>query len=462
MRSDTLEADMYNVLEKVPDTVLPAPATETRSPPAVRWRLGTRIAFRFCAAYFTLYILATQMIGSLLSLPPLSAFPPLRTLTTWVATGLWGFGAPLVIQSGSGDKPFDWALSASLLAIASAVTAVWSLLDRARPGYVGLCAWFHVFLRLSVGATMISYGMAKAIPLQMPFPGLSRLVEPYGHFSLMGVLWAQVGASPAFERFTGSVELSAGILLLLPGLTLLGAVVSLLASTFVFVLNMTYDVPVKLFSLHLVVMSLLLLAPERKRLLNVFLLNRAAAPRTETPLVRRPLARKVVVGLQLALGVWLVYSNFTGSVQARARFGSAAPKPPLYGIWDIETMAIDGHVRAPLTTDYGRWRRVVISTSTALSFQRMDDTFVPYRAAFDAAAGTVTLSRAAPPGTPPASAPSGEVGRLAFKQTSPEQLILEGAVDGRQTRMELRRVDLTSFRLLQSRFRWVQDYPFNR
>ena len=34
---------------------------------------------------------------------------------------------------------------------------------------------------------------------------------------------------------------------------------------------MTYDVPVKLFSLHLVVMSLLLLAPERTRLLNVFL-----------------------------------------------------------------------------------------------------------------------------------------------------------------------------------------------
>ena len=316
------------------------------------------------------------MIGSLLGLPPLSSVPPLRTLATWVATSLWGFSAPLVIQSGSGDKPFDWALAFSLLAIASAVTVVWSLVDRSRASYVGLCAWFHLFVRLSVGATMISYGMAKAIPLQMPFPSLSRLLEPYGHFSLMGVLWAQVGASPAFERFTGFVELSGGILLFIPGLALLGAVVSLLASTFIFVLNMTYDVPVKLFSLHLVVMSLLLLAPERKRLLNVFLLNRAAAPRTETPLVRRPLVRRVVVGLQLALGVWLVYTGFSSSLQARARFGSAAPRPPLYGIWDIETMVIDGQVRSPLTIDYGRWRRAVISTATAMSFQRMDDTFV--------------------------------------------------------------------------------------
>ena len=368
---------MYDLIEQVPDIVIPATALL----PAVRWRLGTRIAFRFCAAYFTLYVLATQMIGSLLSLPALSSFPPLRTLTTWVATGLWGFSAPLVIQSGSGDKPFDWALSASLLAIASAVTVVWSLLDRSRPSYVGLCAWFHLFVRLSVGATMISYGMAKAIPLQMPFPSLTRLLEPYGQFSLMGVLWAQVGASPAFERFTGFVELSAGVLLFIPGLTLLGAVASLLASTFIFVLNMTYDVPVKLFSLHLVVMSLLLLAPERRRLLNVFVLNRAAGPRTAAPLVRRPLGRRVLVGLQLALGACLVFTNLAGSVQARATYGSAAPRPPLYGIWDIETMAIDGKVRSPLTTDYDRFRRVVISTATAVSFQHMDDTFVFYRAA---------------------------------------------------------------------------------
>lgn len=308
---------------------------------------------------------------------------------------------------------------------------------------------------------MISYGLAKVIPLQMPFPSLARLLEPYGHFSLMGVLWAQVGASPAFERFTGVVELSAGILLFIPGLGLLGAVVSLLASTFIFVLNMTYDVPVKLFSFHLVVMSLLLLAPHRTRLLNVFVFNRPASPLTETPLILRPIGRRVIVGLQLALCVWLAYSNLADSIQARTRYGSTAPKPPLYGIWDIETMAIDGHVRSPLTTDYDRWRRLVISTSTALSFQRMDDTFVAYRVEVDADARSMRLSRSDRVGTPPPRAPAGE-GRLTFEQLAPQSLVLDGLVEGRKIRMELRRVNLTSFRLLQSRFRWVQDYPFNR
>jgi hypothetical protein len=59
MRSDIRGGTRYEVLEKAPDAVLPA----TRVLPTVRWRLGTCIAFRFCAAYFTLYILATQMIG---------------------------------------------------------------------------------------------------------------------------------------------------------------------------------------------------------------------------------------------------------------------------------------------------------------------------------------------------------------------------------------------------------------
>ena len=124
-------------------------------------------------------------------------------------------------------------------------------------------------------------------------------------------------------------------------------------------------------------------------------------------------------------------------------------------------MAIDGHVRSPLTTDYDRWRRVVISTSTALSFQRMDDTFVAYRVEVDAAARSMRLSRSAPVGTPPGGTPVGE-GRLAFEQLAPERLVLDGIVEGRKIRMELRRVDHSRFRLLQSRFRWVQDYPFNR
>ncbi len=110
--------------------------------------------------------------------------------------------------------------------------------------------------------------MAKVFPLQMPAPQLTRLLEPFGNFSPMGVLWYSIGSSFAYERFVGAVELSAGLLLFIPQTHLLGALLALTASVEIFVLNMTYDVPVKLFSFHLVLMSSVLIAPHAPRLVR--------------------------------------------------------------------------------------------------------------------------------------------------------------------------------------------------
>jgi hypothetical protein len=445
------------------DTVVePSPAEP------VRWHLVTRIAFRFAVAYFTLYIISTQMISGLLvipgvDVPPLASLPPLLPLTSWVATKVFGFPEPLVLVSGSGDKPFDWTLVACLLVIAGGITTLWLLLDRRRPSYPGLQKWFRLFLRFGLGSTMLTYGMFKAFPLQMSYPSLIRLLEPYGHFSLMGVLWSHMGSSPAYQMFTGFVELSAAVLLFIPGLTVLGALISLATSTQVFVLNMTYDTPVKLFSFHLIMMSLVLLAPDVKRLFNVVVLGRAAGPSSHPPLFRNRVLRPLAIASQLALGAWLVFSAFTADLQSWRRRGPDAPKPPLYGIWTIDTMTIDGQIRSPLVTDYDRWRRMVVQTAAGVTFQRMDDTFHGYGAKVDTNAKLITLLRA--PTTPspiPPSGPPAEAGRLTYEQPSPERLIVDGTVDGKAIRMELQYYDRSNFRLVQGRFRWIQDYPFNR
>jgi hypothetical protein len=118
--------------------------------------------------------------------------------------------------------------------------------------------------------------MDKAVPLQMPFPFLTRLVEAYGNFSPMGNLWAFVGASRPYESFVGCAEMLGGLLLIVPRTTILGALVSLADLTQVFVLNMTYDVPVKLLSFHLLLMALFLLAPDLRRLCGFFFLSQPA------------------------------------------------------------------------------------------------------------------------------------------------------------------------------------------
>src|SRR5215831_9255327 len=262
------------------------------APESAPWNVVTRVAFRFWFVYFGLYVLFTQMFGALLPLPIGFIPQPGRrewshAVVAWAASHVFHVTGPLVFFSGSGDKTFDWVQAFCFLVVAAVATLAWSVLDPARLAYRRLHGRFHVLLRFALGATMVGYGMSKAIPLQMPAPPLTRLLEPFGNFSPMGVLWYSVGASFPYERFAGCMELTAAVLLFIPRLSTLGAMVLVADSIQIFTLNMTYDVPVKLFSFHLILMGLVLLAPEMRRLLNVLVLNRPAGPSSMPPLARR-------------------------------------------------------------------------------------------------------------------------------------------------------------------------------
>jgi hypothetical protein len=438
-----------------------SPRPDLAVPPRqARWSLPTRVAFRFCFLYFGLYVLTTQMLGGLWILPKpqppdLGATGWMRAPVAWTATHLFRVPWEFVrTTTGSGDKTIDWVHAFLLVVFSVAATLVWSALDRRRPDYAVLHKWFHLFLRFAAGTTMVGYGMAKAIPLQMPAPQLTRLLERYGDFSPMGVLWYSIGASFPYERFAGAMELTAAVLLFIPRLSMLGAMVLVADSVQIFTLNMTYDIPVKLFSFHLILMGLVLLAPEMRRLANVLVLNRAVGPSTLPPLVRGVTAARVLVAAQLLFGACAIGTAYADARTSWNTFGAGAAKPPLYGIWNVEKMEIDGVERAPLLTDYDRWRRVIVQNAATLSFQRMDDSFGGYPATTDPASRTIALS------TSPNTAPTG---KLRYEQPSPDVLILTGTdAAGRKLHLVTRLFDRNRFLLVSRGFHWIQERPFNR
>lgn len=422
------------------------------------WHPLRRVAFRFVFVYFGLYIVTTQMLWAGLlpaaDLNPLANLPPLRNATSWVARHIFGVTTPLVIEgSGSGDKIFDWAHVCLLLAMAGCVTVIWSLLDRRRKSYLSLHEWFRVGVRLGLGTTMLGYGISKAVPLQMGYgPSLTRLVEPFGSFSPMGVLWTFMGSSPAYQSFTGCTEILGGVLLLIPQTALLGALISFAVSFQIFVLNMTYDVPVKLFSFHLVLLSLFLILPDWPRLRNFFLLNRTVAPAPDR--VTRSLRRsRVVLGLQLCFALYVTLSMAYGAKQGWFEFGGGAPRPPLYGIWTVDQISIGDEVRPPLVTDDRRWRRVIFDRPGRAVFQKMDESLVVFAAKIDQEGKTIELTK---------TDATNWKATLSFARPAPDRLTLNGAMDGNQLVMDLRLVDREQFLVLNRGFHWVQERPFNR
>jgi len=420
---------------------------------APRWSPATRVAFRFALVYLGLFALATQITGSLL-VNPFVAFrgfgqlPPMRDISLWVATHIFG-AAPTIDYTGSnGETIFFVAQTAWILAVALAATAVWSALDRHRTQYVALHGWFRLFIRMGLAAVMFEYGMTKVIPNQFAAPSLNIMVTPAGDLSLNTLFWTAVGASPGYQMATGWAELLAGILLLVPRTTVLGALVCLLDMVYVFTLNMTFDVGLKITSLHLVLLCLFLLVPEWKRLAGFFLLDRATEPSTQPPLFRTPRANRLALVVPILYGVYLLGMQGYANEQYWYAAGGGAPKSPLVGVWNVETLDVDGTVRPPSANDYDRqWRRVIFDRPDSLAVQRIDDSFARFGVSVDLGSRTLTLAKG-----------QSRTWRSVFRFERPaaDRLVLDGDMDGHRMHVELELVPLDSFRLVNSYFRWIR------
>ncbi|HEX2327518.1 MAG TPA: DoxX family protein [Candidatus Angelobacter sp.] len=425
------------------------------------WSPALRIAFRFSVAYLGLFCVATQIITSLFSatqgtdIPDPGTLWPLRPLVMWTAAHIFHVTAPLSLQgnSASGDCMFGWVLAFCLLVIAAFATVIWSVLDRKRTNYTALHRWVRLFLRFALAGQMINYGMAKVIPLQMPYPSLTRLLQPFGTFSPMGVLWSSIGAAPAYEIFAGCAEVLGGVLLIVPRTATLGALICLADMIQVFMLNMTYDVPVKLFAFHLILLACFLLAPDVPRLARVLFTDRATAPLRRAQLFSSTRANRIALVAQVVLGLWLLGLNLHTSRQFWSQFGGGRQYSALYGIWEVTEMQIDGQPRPPLLTDDARWRRAIFDYPRLVALQRMDDSLAYYRAAINITDKTLVLTK---------GADKNWRANLSFQRPVQNRLVVDGRIEDHQVHIELQLEDRNKFLLVNRGFHWIQESSFNR
>ncbi|MFC9620019.1 DoxX family protein [Streptomyces sp. NPDC056930] len=437
-------------------TLLPVGAS---SPPP-RWTGAARTAYRFGFVYAGLYCLTSPQVYLALrgggmgrlqeaadSWAKLWAIRPVRN---WMSARV--LGRELGDRFDGGDDPHTWAGQLCWLAGAAAATPVWSVLDRHRTDYTTLDKWFRLAVRFCLAGQMFSYGAAKAVPLQFQLPP-SKLVEPLGDLSPMGLLWAQTGSSMPYQMLLGCAEIAGGLLLIVPRTASLGALVSAAEMAQVLLLNMTFDVPVKVHSFHLLLLSLLLLAAQTPRLAEALLTERPVPAAAPTDLFRSRRANRIATALQVGAGLWLLGAQLRNDWSFWKNHGGGRETPELYGVWDVTDFSIDGEQRAPVTTDSQRWRRVVVDSADAVAIQHMDDSLDPCMAAIDMNARSIALTKM--------TDPKWQV-TLAFERPADDRLILEGDADGYRLRLHLSRRDLGSFPLVSRGFHWVQDNSYLR
>jgi uncharacterized membrane protein YphA (DoxX/SURF4 family) len=406
---------------------------------APRWSLSLRIAFRFAFTYFLLYcsgfplfwIPYADQAGAWI-------YGFWRAVVPWVGAHVLHLPRPITIfENGSGDTTFNWVQVGCFLVIATLATVLWSILDRKRQNYDRLYRWSRLYLRLWLGSILCSYGASKVIQSQFPPPMLSNLIVPYGQHSPMGLLWTFMGMSKAYNVFAGSAEMLAGILLLLPRFTTLGALLCVAVMCNVFMLNMSYDVPVKLFSFHLLVAALILAGPDLSNVARFFVCKRAARLTIDRPFFANQRLNLAGLILQLLFAAFLVGTDIYSALQSQV---SSADRPALYGVWFVSRANVD-------------WQQIVFDDYGIFTLQSREGSISYYFQKTNAAGRTITLSSYHNPHS---------LGVLRFTQTSPNQLRLWGHLESRRIVAELHRVDDSKFLLLHRGFRWISEHPFNR
>ena len=223
-------------------------------------------------------------------------------------------------------------------------------------------AWCaHWFLRMFVAGYFFIYGWTKVFLLQMGTIDYPESLITVGEKSPMGILWTWMGYSPTVQFAAGAIEVLVGLLLLWRRTAALGAIAGLGAGFSVWLLNMTYDVPVKGLSGMLAVLSAVILIPWIPRVFRFLIgapVNRAVLPNAVPP----EKLRRVTRFFPALAAVCAIALPFATQSMALSGSGSEDEPTPLAGVWRVHT---DSRGPAENLAEDSRWSQIAFGRRPA-------------------------------------------------------------------------------------------------
>ncbi len=303
----------------------------------------SKFLHRIAICFFLLFAFFGN--GSLITLLPLVGSSidtflrgPMDALIHWIGVHLFhltGQAAILHVQSGS-DSALHWISIPVMLAIAIVAGAAWQRLDRCEDRE--LLGWLRLVVRLTLGVALLRYGFIKVFPIQFPTPPLAVLNEPVGNASPTMLFWSLYGIRPHFVMFLGWTEIVAGIALLFRRTAFLGATLAFIVMANVALLDVTFDVPVKLYSLSLLFMAAVLLAPELPSIFRFFFTRKpVVADKNWSPRTSGSTSRRILLTAELLITVLACWQFASGTYAVWNMKEQSASDPPAFtGGWLVQ------------------------------------------------------------------------------------------------------------------------------
>ena len=432
--------------------------------PTTTWSRGAlfRLGFVYWGVYCVLILLTNTVSADWSD----AAANALGAVGAWVGNAILRISYEINgTSNGSGDKTSDWVLQLCILVLAVFGSTVWSVLDRRRARDAQLREALRIAVRYTLAFSVMGYGITKLFQAQMPYPGTGRLLQRFGDASPMGLLWTFIGASPAYQIFSGAMEVLGAALILFRRTTLLGALVLVGVMTNVAVMNLCYDVPVKLVSAHYLAMALFLLLPDARRLANVIVLDRVAQPVARDLVLPRRWMRVLRRVIKYGAIAVIVFAHVRTSLKYAPH---PLEKPATWydGYWSVTAFRRDGREIPDSANDPDRWTRVrfqIEDDQLWLRWRMTDSAYgYLYDVAIDENAQTIRLTFNKRFNDSAQPKPGLDVVMLHYVRNDAQHITLEGKVGANDISAALERLDTSGMLLVTRGFNWINEEPFNR
>jgi len=420
------------------------------------WPMAKRIAFRFAFVFWILFDNGLWLV--LWVWPWLQRHvshwidAPMEALILWTGRHVFYLSGEAAARhpTGSGDTALGWVGAFCAVVVALTVCVVWSAVSEMRGRrreYNTLYAWLRLVMRFVLAATLFGYGFLKVFPLQMPPPSATTLAEAYGASSPMKLAWTFLGASWQYRIFAGLSEVIPAALLCFRRTSTLGAMGAAAVMLNIFMMNIGYDIPVKLYSLELLLMALFLLLPDVTPLWRFFVARKDAA--LTGVWVRKPerkplqIAACVLQGLVIGhilfitgVSSWKVWHG--GETELKGQWNVQSPSGAVVDLhWAVMTMRGAYLVQVKIADqDKPQFLTVAASPNTrTLEFKQPDENGAPTGAAY---------------------------ATLHWTDAGPGKLQFAGTWKDKPAAFTLEKINVPPTLLMSRGFHWVQEYPVNR
>ena len=220
----------------------------------------------------------------------------------------------------------------TLIVVSSLFAFFWTL--KARSIHSNTEKYFRIFITYYLSLVLFKYGFDKVFKHQFYFPEPNTLYTSVNQLSKDILFWSSMGTSYMYSVFSGVIELIPAVLLLFKKTRLLGGVIAFAVLVNVVMINFGFDISVKIFSIFLLLLSIVVISPDIKRVFQLFtnsiVENKVIENefKSKKSVVQYALLKSLAIGLILfeSIGPYVETQNFNDDI---------FPKPYLNGAYTV-------------------------------------------------------------------------------------------------------------------------------